>query len=65
MRPAAITLRSARFWDRAARKYAAAPIDDLAGYDNTLRSVQALLAQASSADNGASMRCSHSMCCTW
>jgi ubiquinone/menaquinone biosynthesis C-methylase UbiE len=26
----------ARFWDRAARKYAADPIDDMAGYERTL-----------------------------
>jgi ubiquinone/menaquinone biosynthesis C-methylase UbiE len=33
----------ARFWDRAARKYAAAPIGDVQGYENTLHRVQALL----------------------
>jgi len=33
----------ARFWNRAARKYAADPIADLAGYEATLRRVQALL----------------------
>lgn len=33
----------ARFWNRAARKYAAAPIDDLEGYENTIRRVQGLL----------------------
>lgn len=32
-----------RFWDRAARKYAAAPVSDVAGYENTVRRVQALL----------------------
>ena len=31
----------ARFWDRAARKYAASPIADIEGYENTLRRVQA------------------------
>lgn len=35
--------RKARFWDRAARKYAAAPIADMPGYEATLRRVQALL----------------------
>lgn len=35
--------RKARFWDRIARKYAADPIADLAGYENTLQRVQALL----------------------
>jgi ubiquinone/menaquinone biosynthesis C-methylase UbiE len=35
--------RKARFWDRAARKYAAAPIADMAGYEATLSRVQALL----------------------
>lgn len=34
---------SARFWNRVARKYAAAPIADLAGYETTLRRVGALL----------------------
>ena len=33
----------ARFWDRVARKYAADPIADPAGYEATLRRVQALL----------------------
>jgi ubiquinone/menaquinone biosynthesis C-methylase UbiE len=33
----------ARFWDRVARKYAADPIADVAGYEATLRRVQALL----------------------
>ncbi|OGB29036.1 MAG: ubiquinone biosynthesis protein UbiE [Burkholderiales bacterium RIFCSPLOWO2_02_FULL_66_35] len=33
----------ARFWDRVARKYASDPIADLAGYEGTLRRVQALL----------------------
>ncbi|MCW5627629.1 MAG: class I SAM-dependent methyltransferase [Rhodoferax sp.] len=39
----AATLRKARFWDRIARKYAADPIADLAGYEATLRRVQTLL----------------------
>jgi ubiquinone/menaquinone biosynthesis C-methylase UbiE len=33
----------ARFWNRIARKYAADPIADMAGYETTLRRVQALL----------------------
>ncbi len=33
----------ARFWNRVARKYAADPIADMAGYEATLRRVQALL----------------------
>lgn len=32
-----------RFWDRAARKYAAASVGDVGGYENTLRRAQALL----------------------
>lgn len=36
-------VRKARFWDRIARKYAADPIADTAGYEATLRRVQALL----------------------
>lgn len=35
--------RKARFWDRAARKYAANPVADPAGYEATLRRVQGLL----------------------
>lgn len=35
--------RKSRFWDRIARKYAADPIADLAGYEATLRRVQGLL----------------------
>jgi len=35
--------RKARFWDRLARKYAADPIADMAGYEATLRRVQGLL----------------------
>ncbi len=33
----------ALFWDRIARKYAADPISDMAGYENTLQRVQSLL----------------------
>lgn len=33
----------ARFWDRIARKYAADPIADMAGYETTLRRVKELL----------------------
>ncbi|MCV2421779.1 class I SAM-dependent methyltransferase [Paucibacter sp. DJ2R-2] len=40
--PAAIA-RKARFWDRIARKYAADPIADMAGYEATLARVQGLL----------------------
>ena len=39
----ASTARKALFWDRIARKYAADPIADMAGYETTLRRVQALL----------------------
>jgi len=35
--------RKARFWDRIARKYAADPIADMAGYEATLARVQGLL----------------------
>ena len=35
--------RKARFWNRIARKYAADPIADLAGYEATLQRVQGLL----------------------
>lgn len=35
---------NARFWDRMARKYAASPIADLAGYETTVQRVWALLA---------------------
>lgn len=38
-----VALSKARFWNRVARKYAADPIADLAGYEATLRRVQALL----------------------
>lgn len=37
-------MHKAAFWDRIARKYAADPIADPAGYEATLRRVQALLA---------------------
>jgi len=33
----------ARFWDRAARKYAASPIDDEAGFERTLARTRALM----------------------
>jgi ubiquinone/menaquinone biosynthesis C-methylase UbiE len=36
-------VRKARFWDRIARKYAADPIADMAGYEATLQRVQGLL----------------------
>ena len=36
---AATDLSQVHFWDRAARKYAADPIDDLAGYEHTLAQV--------------------------
>jgi len=39
----ATAARKARFWDRIARKYAADPIADLAGYEATLQRVLALL----------------------
>lgn len=39
----ASAIRKAAFWDRIARKYAADPIADMAGYEATLRRVQALL----------------------
>ena len=39
----AVATRKSAFWDRAARKYAADPIADLAGYEATLVRVQALL----------------------
>lgn len=37
------TTRDVSFWDRAARKYAAAPIRDMAGYERTLGRVRQLL----------------------
>jgi SAM-dependent methyltransferase len=39
----AAAVRKARFWDRIARKYAADPIADMAGYEATLLRVQGLL----------------------
>jgi ubiquinone/menaquinone biosynthesis C-methylase UbiE len=36
----------ARFWDKIARKYAADPIEDMAGYEGTLARTQALLSPA-------------------
>lgn len=41
--PGESAARKARFWDRIAVKYAAAPIADMAGYETTLRRVQGLL----------------------
>ena len=41
--PSPSMARKARFWDRIAPKYAAGPIADMAGYEATLRRVQALL----------------------
>lgn len=42
--PAAVVANhKARFWDKVARKYAADPIADMAGYEATLRRVQGLL----------------------
>jgi ubiquinone/menaquinone biosynthesis C-methylase UbiE len=37
------TANDARFWDRAARKYAADPISDMAGYERTLERTRAYL----------------------
>ena len=39
----AAATRKAVFWDRIARKYAADPIADMAGYENTLRRVKDFL----------------------
>ena len=39
----AVDKRKSAFWDRAARKYAADPIADVAGYEATVQRVQALL----------------------
>ncbi len=39
----ASALRKSIFWDRVARKYATDPIADMAGYEASLRRVQALL----------------------
>ena len=38
-----VTARDARFWDRAARKYAADPIADEAGYERSIARCRALL----------------------
>lgn len=40
------TAAKARFWDKIARKYAADPIADMAGYETTLARTRALLAPA-------------------
>ncbi|MCU0762547.1 MAG: class I SAM-dependent methyltransferase [Hydrogenophaga sp.] len=37
------SLRKARFWNRAARRYARAPIADLPGYERTIERVRGLL----------------------
>ncbi len=37
------TVDSARYWDRAARRYAASPVADPAGYERTLERTRALL----------------------
>lgn len=39
----AATMRKARFWNRIARKYAADPIADMAGYETTLQRTRGLL----------------------
>lgn len=44
--PSPGTARKARFWDRVARRYAAARIADEAGYERTLARTQALLPPA-------------------
>lgn len=41
--PTAAMARKARFWDRIARRYAADPVADPAGYEATLTRVQGLL----------------------
>lgn len=41
--------RNARFWDRIARKYAASPISDAAGYERTLERTRAYLKPAHAA----------------
>ena len=38
-----MTAADARFWDRAARKYAASPIGDMPGYERTLECTRQLL----------------------
>jgi ubiquinone/menaquinone biosynthesis C-methylase UbiE len=42
----AATKRKARFWDRVARKYAADPIADMAGYEASLQRTRGLLSTA-------------------
>ena len=42
----AATLRKARFWNRVARKYAADPIADMAGYEASLQRTRGLLSTA-------------------
>ena len=42
----AATLRKARFWNRVARKYAADPIADMAGYEASLERTRGLLSTA-------------------
>lgn len=37
------TAANTRFWDRTARKYAASPIDDLAGYERSIEHARRLL----------------------
>ncbi len=41
----AATIRKARFWDRVARKYAADPIADMAGYEASLQRTRGLLSK--------------------
>lgn len=48
------TRHDAHFWDRAARKYAEAPIKDMAGYERTLERTRGLL---TSADNVLEIGC--------
>lgn len=44
--PAESTAAKARFWDKIARKYAADPVADTAGYEASLARTQALLSNA-------------------
>ena len=41
--------KDARFWDKAAQKYAASPIDDEAGFERTLARTRALIAPSARA----------------
>lgn len=41
--------KDAQFWDKAARKYAASPIDDEAGFERTLARTRALMAPSARA----------------